>query len=174
MKSLKIKVFSKAIFFILSPSNSDDENITLYWTTEMKCRKTTKQFACFGLILQVSIFSALISGLFNIYMGDSDPSTWSLPFMIVSPFDTNSILGWFLTWFYEFNMSVMYFTYLFTTCSHFLCCCYYIIAICDHFSTIIHSIKVRKEKNIQNNQQRCDDALEKLNRAIETHNNVYE
>lgn len=153
--------------------------LNLYWANEMKCRKIMKQFLCFGLILQVTIFSALISALFGIFFGDSDPSDWNLPFMIVSPFDENTILGWFLTWFYQFNMCVMYFTYLFTTTTHFLCCCYYIMAICAHFNRLIMSInfdstQIRKEKNIQKHQQMWHDAMQKLQRAIEIHANIYE
>lgn len=121
-------------------------------------------FAYYGYTSLSLVSAAIIPFLLNIFMGDADPSVWNLPANTAVPFNTQSIFGWLLTYFYQSNMSLIYFVYLIITTTHFACCCYYIIAICDHFEQLITSIQA-------DSMHKAD---EKFQRAIQLHVKIYE
>lgn len=145
----------------------------------MKCRKYAR-FSFYYGCGHVSTFStAFIGAIFDIYNGNSDTSAWNLAFNLLLPFDTQSIFGWFLDWFFQFYMSIIYALCTILITSHFACFCYYIIATCNQFGLMIEALhfdckQIRKEKNMQKCSEMWKNAREKLQEAIEMHVQIYE
>lgn len=146
----------------------------------MKCRKIIKIFIYYGYTTQFLYLAALISALVHIFMDDNiDPLAWKLPLPKVILFDSQTILGWLLTWFFQLNEGIAYFICVIITTTHFICCCVYIMAMCNHLNLIIDSVKfdsmqIRMEDNTQQYQQLWQRATENLQRAIKLHVNIYE
>lgn len=119
--------------------------------------------------------------LFSIYCiltGNSDASTWALPFDLSVPFDTNTILGWYLTWFFQFNISLCYVSCIITITTYFVCCCIYIGAICDHYEFLYKSVFVNVKQSDathpMKSQQSQQKIAEKMSKVIITHAKVFE
>lgn len=145
----------------------------------MKCRRLLKRFlgyACFHLS---PFFPVLISAFLDNLNGEFDGSAYNLPFNAVVPFNMDSVSGWYLTWFYQFSVGFAYCVEMITVATYFGCFCYYIIAMCKHFSLLIDSIRldsrqIHAKKNTRNRHQMWLNARAKLERAIEMHIDIYE
>lgn len=106
----------------------------MYWANEQKCRKLTIIF-CQSLISIIILFSAFLAyAIYCICCGNLETSTWLLPFNMIVPFDTETIVGWFFLWFLQLNMSIAYMACIVATTTYFCCCCLYLCAICEHFA----------------------------------------
>lgn len=145
----------------------------------MKCRRLIKRFLCYGCIHLSSFLPVLISVFIDMFNGEFDGSAYNLPFNVIVPFNMESVWGWLLTWFLQLNESFKYNVQMITTTTQFVCFCYYIVTMCNHFNLLIDSIRfdsqqIQTEKNVQNRQQMWFGAKAKLQRAIEMHVDIYE
>lgn len=118
----------------------------MYWSTEQKCRKFTRQMLYYLLFNMLSFPMALIYVIYCIYMGNLDTSTWNLPMNVVMPFDTQQIWGWFLKWIFEFGAAYSYFLSMTIPTIYFVCFCQYIVAICNHFELMVDAIRLDVEE----------------------------
>lgn len=159
--------------------DGDEEASTLYWENEIKCRKFSTAFFHFGCCHVLSLTTALIPAFYGILTGNIVTSAWGLPFNIVLPVSKESVSGWFLYWFYSIHIDMIYTLCMILPTSHFVCFCYYIIAICNHFGLIISSVRndsqqIRKEKNTNKHPKMWRDVKKKVCRAVDLHINSYE
>ena len=151
----------------------------MYWGCEMKCRRWMKGFAYFGCFHQLTFLPILIFVFIDIYNGKFDGSKYNLPFNAVVPFNKESVSGWLLTWFYQLNQSFAYSGQMLTITIHFVCFCYYIMTMCNHFNLLIDSIRfdtqqIQAKNNTQIRHQIWMNARAKFQQAIELHVDIYE
>lgn len=174
----------KKITFFSSPLLQDDKHDThdasnLYWNCERKWHRLMKSFLCYALFHVSSFLPVLISALFGNFNGKFDGSAYNLPFNEAVPFNLDSISGWLLAWFYQFNECVSYGVEMITVTTCFSCFCYYIMVMCDHFNLLINSIRLSSQgihsiNRTQNCHQIWVNVRSKLQRAIELHIDIYE
>lgn len=117
--------------------------------------------------------------MYNIFTGNLDVSTWALPMDLSVPFDTNTLWGWYLMWFFQFNISICYVSCTITITTYFVCCCIYIGAICEHFRFVYDSIMENVEKNHNENNPQIHERTqwlinEKMSKAVEIHAKIFE
>lgn len=172
----------------LDNDDRDDAVTSTCWASELKCRQLVKILLYYGCVQLSSFLGALIRPFFDIFLKNNDnksidTSEWNLPFAVVMPVNMQTISGWFVAWFYQLNTSIAYGVYMITTTTHFVCLCYWIVGMCNHFSRLIESIRndtqqieMQKNNNEEEQQQakRWQKAKAKFQRAIEMHVNIYE
>lgn len=123
--------------------------------------------------------AAIVVSVCGMLNGDYDTSKWLLPWSV--PFDTNNltVFQWYLLWFTQFSFGFAYSSSTLTVTSFFVCGCFYLTALCDHFTFLIETIKSYLEIN-QNEekpveQKRAAQVIgEIFCEAIELHNRIYE
>lgn len=98
---------------------------------------------------------------------------------LVVPFDKTKILGWFMTWFAQFNVGISYSLVLVSITSYFVCCCFYVGTICNHFDYLMESIKKDVEcgegqSNQIKNTKNILKIKKQLSDAINLHVNIFE
>lgn len=150
---------------------------SMYWRVEQKCRKYTKIIGCYPLKLM--FVASFIYSIVCISRGNRDTSTWILPYTLSVPFDTRSIFGWYCLWFIESNIGVTYAFIMITISTYFVCCCFYIGCICDHFDFLIYSLnehveKIRTEENFFKFRHKYRQMKDKLAQAITIHTKLFE
>lgn len=143
----------------------------------MKCRHFMKFF--FGFVCsQSSLFLIeLLRAIVDICMGNTDTSAWKLLFNLFVPFDTVSIFGWLLYWLFQWTTAVSYVLSVVLTTTHFMCFCYYIFAICDHFDLLIdlfHFDSEQSGSDLRSYPEMWRNSMKKLQHAIELHVQIYE
>lgn len=139
----------KNIFF---QTAHDVEIVDLYRKNEQKCYKYSRRASLYIIFNQISFISSFVYSIFMLLTSTFDASKLLLPFNFVVPFNTQTLWGWYLMWFLQFNTGISYIFSTVSVISYFMCCCYYIGAICDHFDILIEMIKndlefYRKENN---------------------------
>ncbi|XP_055305885.1 odorant receptor 22c-like [Sitodiplosis mosellana] len=143
------------------------------------CRKYTKLIFGYIFCHQSTFGAALLYSFYLIRFGNFDTSTWFLPFTMVVPFDTSSVEGWYWFWFIQFSASLSYIMCMVSVSSYFMCCCFYIEAICDRFGVIINSIR----KSVKQNQIEKDKPKflenrskirDQIHDAIDLHVNIFQ
>lgn len=153
------------------------EVFNIYWRIEQKCRKCTKIIAFYPLNLM--FLAAALYAIYCISIGNLDTSTWILPYKMCVPFDTRSPLGWFAMWFVQTQTGISYSAVLVTISTYFVCCCFYIVGLCEHFDYLIHSLEENDESNGQAEnaipkEQRIRFMKETLSKAVNIHNTIFE
>ncbi|XP_055304972.1 putative odorant receptor 85d [Sitodiplosis mosellana] len=171
MKIKKIKALHLKLQEIVDNEDPDDESYTIYSEAEQKCRKYTQIIWYYFILHELLWPFAFLYPFYCIYKGQHDTSKWFLPFSLWVPFSTESIFGWYLMWFIQFNMSIVYITVILSATAYFVSCAVYIIAICDHFELQFKSLKEDENKN--RNQSSRQHQI-KIKKAIDIHVNVYE
>lgn len=115
-------------------------------------------------IHQSIVMASFFYAIFFIYVGNLDTSTWVDAFHILVPFDTRSISGWFVKWLIQLIMSITYVTTVISVTSYFICCYFYIDAMCNNFKYLINlsreNVKGIREENFK--------------RAVDIHVDAYE
>lgn len=139
--------------FILKCSQGEGDVLKIYWHTEQRCRKFTTILATYVLVQQSILMIYFSYSIYCIHIGNLDTSTWPLPFRTAVPFETDSISGWYLKWFLQFNISLSYSSLLPFITSQFCCGCMYIDAICDHLASIFQSI----DRNVGESQAKLNN-----------------
>lgn len=150
-----------------------------YWSVEQKCRKYTQNILLYLVPQHVMFVIAILKCSYDIIRGHYDTSAWNLPLHISVPFNTETFSGWLLLLFIQLNISMGYSLTMISVTSYFICCCFYLDAICCHFDMLINTVK----KDVENNQvekvyfkyrKREQQIRKNLHNAIEVHGNVYE
>lgn len=108
-----------------------------YEQTEKKSQIITKVLVGLAVSTGVTSVTGLMFALSIVSMlqGNFDTSTWFFPCKIAVPFDTTSILGWYMK-LILFGLYAVFTGYLVvsTLTAYFVSCCYYIDACCDHLN----------------------------------------
>lgn len=151
----------------------------IYWKAEQRCRKHAKIMACYPLLQQIMYVSALYVSISSIIAGVYDTSAWSLPFQMCVPFNTEKFSGWYLLWFIQLNESLTYAYCMIATTLYFVCCCFYIGALCDHLDYLFREIKnemdvCQNEKDPIKYRQLFNGIREKLFQSIAFHVEILE
>lgn len=163
------------VFFVRIDSKGELFNI--YWTIEQKCRKCTKIIAGYPLILM--FVAAALYSIYCILTGNLDTTTWILPYKLSVPFETRTIHGWYCLWFIETQIGISYSMVMVNISTYFVCCCFYIVGICEHFDYLIHSINQIVEskdgkENASSAEKRVLNMKTTLSKAIIIHNTIFE
>lgn len=167
------------IFAIWRISEQESGIVDIYWSAERKCRKYTRRISSYFFVNESIFLTAPLFGLVNIIMGNLDVSTWALPMDLSVPFDTNTVWGWLLSWFFQFNISICYVSCTITITTYFVCCCIYIDAICEHFSFVYDCAMENVERNRhETDPQACERRqlliCADMNKAAEIHAKIFE
>lgn len=98
---------------------------------------------------------------------------------MVVPFDTRTLYGWYLLWFFQFNLGLSYALCYISVTSYFLCCGFYIIALCDDFKLSIKLIGAtielnQNEKNSQNYEENYRKIKKQMKKLVEIHVKIFE
>lgn len=145
--------FTCVFFTFFSLFNALDV-FEMYWKNEQKCRKFTKTITHYVYFNQMIFFVYFIQSIYCICTGNYDTSTWSLSSKITVPFNTETIWGWYLLWFVHFNMGFSYVLSMVSITSYFVCCCFYISTICDHFDLHIKSADKYSDQLLKKKKQK--------------------
>lgn len=167
----KVKLLHLTLQSIVHSAKNDIE-LNIYWNAEERCQKYTKVLACYIIVNQTMFCIAFILSIYNVFIGNLDTSTWALPFSLTVPFDIERISGWYILCFIQFIMGISYSSCISTMTSYFISGCFYIGAICDHFDTLIDSIK--ESKPTKSAPKTFENIKEKLNSLVEIHVQLYE
>lgn len=132
--------------------------------------------SCYPAMLM--FVAAALYSVYCILTGNCDTSTWILPYKLSVWFDTASIQGWYWLWFVQANVGLTYSLVMITISSYFVCCCFYIGALCDHFDYLIHSLnddveqtQVKENVSMDQRKIRIKDIL---SRSVCIHIKVFE
>lgn len=145
-----------------------------YWANEQKCRRITDLLIKYISFNQSTFVVALIYAFYNISIGNMNTSTWFLPFSMDPPFNTESFTGWFILWFFQQNMSLAYITCMVTITSYFVCCCFYIETMCNHFDLLMRLKREKSNTKRRESKENGPRFKEKLHEAVKLHINIFE
>lgn len=115
----------------------------------------------------------LIAPILCIFGGDCDTTQWNLSFNMAIPFDQTVTWGWILKWFIEFSMGFSYSTSIITITAYFVCCCFYIETLCNHFGSLITSTGNLVE-SMHNSNVNLHKLKKQFNEAIRFHFEIFE
>lgn len=141
MKILKIKKNLKfqIILFnlkVLLRCEQDGDVFEKYWNIELKCRRVTRIMVNLVFVHQLP-YIAVFYTICRIYVGNFDTSSWPHLFNFAVPFDAKSVFGWYLLWFIQFIVDFLHVFCMVFNSSYFVCCCYYVEGICEHFDFVM-------------------------------------
>lgn len=156
------------------PGENDDV-IKLYWRVEQKCRKYTRIFTYYIFVNQSMYMTAIILSIYSMLNNDYDTSKWLLAWSV--PFDTKnlSVLQWYLLWSVQFGFGLAYSTSALTVTAYFVCGCFYIDGLCDHFEFLVQSTNADLDvKNGEWSSDRIECIKVKLCKAIDVQEKIYE
>lgn len=162
---------------IVDKTDKDSEAYKIYQNTEEKCQQVTKILACYPLM---TIFAAaLFYSFYCMFIGNFDTSTWILPYTVSVPFSTKEIWKWYILWFLQTNMGFTYSLSTVISSAHFVCSCFYIGAICNHFNLLIEYIQkdvllYEEEKNRVKCQYLRKNITKTLTQAVKLHVKAFE
>lgn len=151
--------------------------IAIYWDNEQKCRKTTKRISYFIALNQGVFIAIFFFSIFCLLTEEFDIFAIALPIKFAVPFEITTIPRWYALWLIEFNIGLAYGFSVVSGTSYFVCCCFYIGAICDHYKLIIQSrIKyIGSPSSEKNNAKKLQEKIKKLlSQAIDIHVNGFE
>lgn len=119
--------------------------------------------------------TAIILSILSMLNGDFDTSKWLLAWSV--PFDTQhlTVLEWYLLWFAQFGFGLAYSSSALTVTSYFVCGCFYIGGLCEHFEFLINS--TTEDLHVANSgwsSERIGRIRMKLCKAIDVHEKIYE
>lgn len=85
--------------------------------------------------------SVFFYAIFCVFSGNYDTSTWLQPYNLIVPFKTTTYLGWFMLYLIQVYLGTVYSLSKSSVTTYFMCCCYYVEALCQHFEYKVHTIK---------------------------------
>lgn len=153
-----------------------------YWTVEQRCRRFTKTMGAFIILEHISFVIALLFSIYSVYTGNFDTSKYYLPLRIAAPFNTGTVARWYAFLFMQLCLLLSYALSVIPVISYFVCCCFYLDAMCDHFNHLISMIDGEFEAKPNDPNDRatavyCKGSLyarKLLKNAIDHHNKIYE
>lgn len=111
----------------------------IYKKCELKCRLYTLCLATFKISLSIALFGVLLWNSFTaMWNGNFDTSTWVVAYHTAIPFDTSTVLGWYLRLALQWIFAMLYVFTKTPVSTFYLSSCMYIEAMCRHFG---HSIR---------------------------------
>ena len=119
----------------------------MYWNIEEKCRRFTKRMCIYVPLNQIMMIVSLFASFYNIFTGNLDTSTWNIPCNMVVPFNTKIIWKWYVLLAFQSSISFCYASITSGLTAYFTCCCFYIIAVCDHCDMLIASLQSHVDQN---------------------------
>lgn len=152
----------------------------IYWAAERKCRQFTERMVLLMLYQQFSYVFALLFSIYCICVGNFDTSTYYLPLRIAPPFNVDPVYRWYLFLVLQFISGVTYMATLIASAVHFVCGCYYLAGLCDHFNYFIEMVDAEFRQNRSQANERVtvfENSLRSrklLCDAIDHHNKIYE
>lgn len=162
-------------------SAADDKKVTfIYWNVEKKCHRFMKRLSPFVVIQQTGYCFALLYSIYNVCVSNFDTSTYFLPLRLATPFNTDTVFKFYL--FLMVHLSIGY-SYLFCaipTISYFVCWCFYLNGLVDHFDYLFGLLNAEFEENEDEPNDRATAyenslrARKLLSNAIDLHNKIYE
>lgn len=164
------------IFFIFSLDNGHEVH-EIYWNCELEGQKQVGRISRFIHFNQTIYVLVLSFSIYKMCHGNFDTSDWLSTHNLVLPFDDTTVWGWFLRCFIQINDTFSYVSGMVPAASHFVCCCIYIGAICDHFNHIIRAPNMeefKETKNQRENSEICLKLKENFVQAIQLHFKLFE
>lgn len=117
----------------------------------------------------------LISPIYGMAIGNFDAATWKLMYNLIIPFDKTHIFGWFVHYVAQFNVGLTYSLILVSITSYFVCCCFYVNTICDHFDHMMQSIESNGMHEYESRPQtNWRKVKQQLSEAINLHVDIFE
>lgn len=154
--------------------------MTAYWIAEQKSYQYIRKLSIFVFFQTFSIVFIFFFSIYLIWIGNVDTSTYFLPLRLAAPFSTDTLLGWYTFWFYQFVDIIAFLGAAIVTALHFGGYCFYLQALCDHFDYLIQSNDNELNQNRGSGPRqvsatrRSSIARKNLSNAIEHHNTIYE
>lgn len=153
----------------------------IYGSVEGKCRQFTKRMLIFVVFQQTSFIIALAISIYCIHIGNLDTSTYFLPLRVAQPFDIDTLPKWYFFYVLQLTFGITYILSVVVATSYFVCCCFYLEALCDHFDYLIEMVDAELQigscgrSNDQTNAWKTSaNARKLLKNTIDHHNNIYE
>lgn len=166
---------------IISVAIKQNTVALIYQNVEQNCRHFTIKMTTFVLFQQTSFVIALIFSIYCIYVGNFDTSTYYLPLRIAAPFHIDSVFEWYLFWALQLNFGFSYSFCVIPAASFFVCSCFYLSAMCDHFNYLIALVEAEFDRNVNETMNKCSsdhqnslNARKLLSNTIDHHNKIYE
>lgn len=160
--------------------------MVFYSRAEEKCKMLTRMVIVGYCLMAMGLFVLSASySIFNMWMGNFETSTWLLPYAFTVPFDTSTVYGWYMFWFLQLYAALAYSLSITCATTFFGGCCFYIIAICEHFQFYIKKIDAGVEimdskanELGQKNRGKMHSSVLKLklkmNKMVQTQSKIYE
>lgn len=150
----------------------------MYRNAEKKSKQFIEKMAVFVLLQQTSFINALLFSIYCICIGNFDTSTYYLPLRLALPFSIDSMLRWYLFLMLQVSIGFAYVFCAIPVISFFVCCCFYLDAICDHFDYLIALVDAEFGKGgMKSEDQVTKSSLNARNfliNSIDHHNKIYE
>lgn len=142
----------------------------IYWRAEQLYRKYTQNIiiSC----VAYDQFGYVLTFFYSIYclcIGNYDASTWVPLLQMSIPFDTKTIYGWYLLLFMLICTDIAYLSCLILGTTHFVGCCMYIMAICEHFDVAMQTVQATIEQS-----KRAMEINRQMHKAIRIHVKINE
>lgn len=101
------------------------------------------------LYTAIGIFVMILMNSFKcIWEGNFDTTTWKTLYNIVVPFDTTTIIGWYLHYIVQCYLACTYCYNQPTVITFFMGCCLYVETLCKHFKCLIHKSQIDFENQV--------------------------
>lgn len=153
----------------------------MYWNVEQKCRRFNKIMGTYVILVQAVSVIAVLFSIYCVIVGNFDTSTYYLPLRIAPPFNIDSLFGWYLFLLVQLCLLTSYIFAVVPVITYFVCCCYYLNALCDHFEFLISLVQSEVEQmnsKRPNEQAKINEhalnARKFLCNAIDHHNKIHE
>lgn len=173
---LNYTAIPQRILKIVYISEQETEVSKIYWEIEQKCQRVTKKMEYFIFMNQIIFTAPLFVSIYFIFIGNFDTSTWALPLHMIVPFSRETIYGWYLLWFIQWCMGILYGLCTVIITAFFVCCCYYINGLCDHFNITVQSMSNIKSIQMKSRMNRNteQEVTRKLCKALKVHVDLIE
>lgn len=170
------KYLKISFYFVIG---GDGEIPNIHWNNELKCRKFTRSMTKFIFANETVLTLSVIYSTICVCFGNYDTSNWVLQFAIKTPFDQNTVIGWYLIWFIQYFQSLIYIICMVSITTFFVCCCFYILALCDHFEELCRIIRTDAQQfqwhiNSPNYRKFYQQLNRRFCQAIDLHVTIFE
>lgn len=144
------------------------------------CRKYAKLAAYFIFFHPSAVLPIFVYSIYCIFVGSFDATKLKLPFNIILPFDTQTIWGFHILCFVQYNIGISYVFCMLSISSYFVCSCFYIDALCEYFEYLIGCVEKTVKRNVHDKKdvwktvKLHQKAISQMKKAIELHVNILE
>lgn len=151
----------------------------MYWNAEQQCRRFIYKFGGFVVFHHAPFIIALLFPIYCVCIGNFDTSTYYSPFRMFVPLSVDSVLRWYLFLIFQISVGNAYVSCVIPTISYFVCCGYYLDALCDHFDYLIELVddefvQIKGECDCAAIHKRSLNSRKLLSKAVDQHNKIYE